>query len=573
MNKESRIIDLIYLTHSKYSDIQLAGDYRGRLKLWENWLEKKHNENSDSGNAFIDEQNEYIMIENLIRHFIHKRLDWIEKSVTDPNLKKKYLRLFPPFCQNRKIKEFLFHFFQIKESNDGNEIDFYFLNKSEKELRILWDIYKLTRTLQSIEIIQTHLNSPRGSFVPSLGVEHSHKTLENLKNAIHLLIKICVKPKYLEQILEKFPKSAFTPSNILKRKTSNSFLINDIVLEKFDYRNYFFHIYFKPNIKAIYLETEYTFDFNYLDYEIIRQEFLIDWIHNKLKDNISKEKILKKYTVGTKNFFEIIQKDPKMEITLLKRLPKDEFNDIISDVNEAVEESFKTPVDPMSDNFGEFSILLSGFKKALKLAKKPIEAFEQYLKKNRSDELDQQEARLMPSSKNEGGMKKSVSEYQIKIIPDQEVSFSFFCERNSDFKKQHSLLQARMGPRHYGMFNRSINKILSSVTKNKIIIRRTPRHEWSVPYIITEMRGDESFEHFLILGAEVQNKQLGMGYSSKIDNDLKFIPYFVYGTKTLQPEYGNPIEERTVKGVPYTIYSFNSPSVVEKVIELTEKMI
>ncbi len=64
-----------------------------------------------------------------------------------------------------------------------------------------------------------------------------------------------------------------------------------------------------------------------------------------------------------------------------------------------------------------------------------------------------------------------------------------------------------------------------------------------------------------------------MGYSSGSEESFELKTYYVYGSKEEQIEMGSPVETRIVRGRQFYIYTFTNPSVIDKVLELTDLVI
>ena len=575
MKTKKKLVDLIYLD-SQRLDKDLKKEYRARINTWMDWINTMLDKVVEE-EIYVDEQSEYFMANSFLKSFLTKRLDWVLESVDNSELRNKYLLALPPFNQTGNVKQFFLHFFQFKDSPEQKTLEFRYLNKSEREVRILWDINKLIKTMQTISILQKHVSGPK-PFISSFTRTDVVNNLSSLKKALTLLVKICIKQEFHDQILGEFPIDCFEPEAILERKESEDYYVNDVVLEKFDYRNYFFHIYFRSNLKAIYKGRDLTFKFNYLDYEIVRQEFLIHWINQRLTNNPRKWEILDNYTMGRKTFSEVIEKTPELEITLLKRLPKNIFDDLMAEVNDSIQnEEDRAPVDPMSEKFGEFSKQFVLFEKAKELAQKSIQAIRKYLGK--SDRPEPSWKDMVSKEQNDKNTNESEdsddtfdTQYNIKILKKKEIDYPHFCEVNSEFSKQISLLQTKMPPDQHTRFQKTVSEYLSKISESAIIKRRTPRHEWAVNYQIQEKWGETENNQLLILGAEVKRKQLSMGYSSGNDEDFEFKTYFVYGSEEILIEMGNPVETRKVRNKTYHIYNFTVPSVINKVMKLVEEV-
>ncbi len=562
MKGNRKVVDLIYMDSIKIES-ELKRDYWARINTWKGWmndmLDKVVNED-----VYVEEQTEYFTANNFLRDFLIRRFEWVMESISDQELRIKYLLALPPFNQIGSIKRFFLHFFQFKDVSQQNRVQFQFYNFSEREVRILWDMFKVVRTLESIEILSKHIAGSR-PFNSIFSKDYILSSLSSLSKALALVVKICLKPEFHNQVLTDFPRDCLEPEAVLNRKMSEDYMINDLVLEKFDYRNYFFHIYFRSSLKAIYKGKDLTFKFNYLDYEIVRQEFLIDWINNRLANSPIKIHVLESYTIGRKTFQEVIDNNPEMEITLLKRLPKPVFDALIAEVSENVDNEDQAPVDPMSEEVGEYAQTFRLFQKAKEIAEKSIEAVRNLFSSS-DDEYDDDEF-----ENDELGPEES--EFKVRNLKKSEIDFPYFCPENSKFSKQMSLLQAKMPSDLFTRFNRKVGDYLAKVSESHLIKRRTPRHEWTAPYMINEMVGDESHTYLLILGAEVKNKQLSMGYGKGMEEKFDFKPYFVFGSKSKMISMGRTMETRKVTGKVIQVYSNSNQNVIEKVMELLDLVI
>ena len=364
--REKKLVDLICL--DKYQEnIDLRSVYQSKMNTWLDWMNKKLDKA-----AFEElsnkEQEEYFVVNRFLRHFLLSRFEWILESISNEKLQRQYLLVFPPFNHQGSIKRFLLHFFCLKEV-DRQNLEYCGLNNTEKEIRILWDIYKLVKTIDTVAVLKKSV-SGANPFQSQFSSDYIGKILKTVEEMLTLLVQICVKPEHYRDLRYQFPLGVFKPETILNRKENNSFLINTVAIEKFDYRNYFFHFYFKSSMKARYKGKELSFRYNFLDFEIMRQEFLMDWLNCRLKNNPKKMAVLEKYRVGNRSFKEIIKQSPEKEIQLLKKLPLNVFNDLVAHVNASVDPDDRTEVDPLSQNTGELAQQLKVFEKAKELTKK-----------------------------------------------------------------------------------------------------------------------------------------------------------------------------------------------------------
>ena len=562
---KKKLVDLIYLD-GKQMESDLKSSHRARIHVWLEWMDKKL-ERGPLEDLLVDEQSEYLVLSNFLNNFLNARLDWIFDSVSDADLRNKYLLALKPFSQQSGIRDFLRHFFQFQDDPNNTDLKFAFLNHSEREVRILWDVYKLIKTKESIDVLLKSTLDEK-SFPSVFSQEYIFNMLTGLSEALLLLVKICVKLKYHGQFFLDFPMDCLEPKPILRRHMLKDYLINDIVLDKFDYRNYFFHIFFRSGMKAMYQGEKLVFEYNYLDFEIIRQEFLTHWLKQRLAGNSKKKEVFDRYVIGGQTLSEIIKKDPGAELRVLKQLPKEIFDDLIADVNEAVDDQDKTPIDPMSEKFGQFAKQLLKFKTAKELAKRSVEIIRSYVSKL---------GKTSPNTNPKIDQKKSVkvkevvkSEFQIEILKKSDIDFPYFCEDEKKYSKQLALFKANAGKTDFVNFDQRIQDHLYDLEESKVLKRRVPFHEWTIPYRINEVTGEETNIQLLILGAEVKTKPLGMGYGISVKKQFKLDTYFIFGSKKRVMTMGSRFEKRQVDGESYYIYDFFNPLVIEQALKLIQ---
>lgn len=563
--KNKKLVDLIVL--DKYQDnTNLVDTYWARINAWQSWVNHQLDRVA-SQSISKDEQDEVFVVNYFLKNFLVKRIEWILEFVEDQELRHKYLLVLPPFNQQGNIKAFLLHFFRLAEQEGHQSLQYSPLSESEKEVRILWDIYKLIKTIDTVEVLKSSIESPNP--FPSRFPRHQVKsTLKTMCEMLNLLIEICVKPDHYKTIRYQFSPELFTPEAILKRKESYDYFVNPVILEKFDYRNYFFHIYFKSSLKAIYKGKDLVFKYNYLDFEIMRQEFLIHWLNERLKNNPKKQEVLNNYVFGQKRFSEVIEKNPDMEIPLLKKLPGHVFNELIAQVNEAVDEKDKVSVDPMSATSGEFSKQFQLFNSAKQLARKTTQAIRESIGSFKGAISKSDQTAKNPSPPSQKAVLDPESTFQIKLLGEEDIEIPFFAEDGDQFSDRLSRLTSALSKEQLDELGRCVKAMFDKVGTEKLVKRAVPHPEWSLPCLIKEKTKYGVSIQLLILGAEIANA----GGSDGDHNGIQ-TPYFVYGSKVRNFEMDQPLENRTVMEKPYFIYNSSVSQVIARAFALASMVI
>lgn len=242
----------------------------------------------------------------------------------------------------------------------------------------------------------------------------------------------------------------------------------------------------------------------------------------------------------------------------MQQLPLNVFNDITAEVNENVSEDLKTDVDPLSENHGEFSKVAEKFELARNLAKVSIDKVKAFVKKKKEPKP---EPAPEPKPAPEPEPQKLETVYDVIKVKNKQINFPYFQQETKTYPQKLALQRVKMG-NNYAVFGKYITKLFNNISESNLITRRTPKHEWTMPFVVKEITGDDVTNHLLILGAEVKAKQLGMGYSSKAgQNAYQFTCYLIYGCDKDQPKMGEPLMERHARGIRFQEYNWVNPLV------------
>lgn len=569
MAKEGKkVVDLIYIEKQK-DEAAVLKDYKFSLEYWKGALKKlqeyyfEQHFNSTSPDVL-----EILAMRKFLGKFVQARLEWIINEVKDASLRRKYLNVLPPFPHQGGIKRILLHFFQMAESKDKKSLVYTPKNDIEKEISILWDIYKLRKTIDSIETVKKSLSKP-DPFPSIYSLQEREKCLDSLKTVFQLMFQMSIQKEHQKTLYQGLSTELMQPENVLERQSQNASFVYPHVISKFDYRNHFFYVYYSPGMKAKISGKIKSFYFNYLDFEVIKQEFLVDWMNRRLKGNERKREVYQKYCIGDKTIDQIVQEDPQKELEVLKQLPLAVFNDITAEVNEVVSAELKTEVETFSENHGEFARVNEEFEKAQSIAKSPISKIKEMLKgkKEASNEAPEPVPEPEPEPEPEPPAEPT---YAVIKLKKNQIDYPYFQKEASTYKSKLSLLRVKMGSA-YTEFNKDLGKFLSTITDSAVIRRRTPKHEVIFPHIIKETLGDDVTHHLLLLGAEVKAKQLSMAYSTSAtaaEDTHSYTCFFMYGTDLPNESLGEIIDKRNARGIEFHMYNFASADVQKQAMKM-----
>ena len=272
MKPEKKVVDLIYIKRQK-NNLEIINDYNFLVNHWKELLKKiqeiyfeRHFDSS------APDVLEILGMRQFLGKFLQSRLDWVANEVKDEKLKARYLNVLPPFPQKGGIKTLLLHFYQIIETGNAKGIQYKAKNDVEKEISILWDIYKLRRTIESIETIKTSLSAP-DCFPSIFSIDKRKICLDSLKQAFQLMFQMCVQKEYQRELYNATSADYIKPELILERQEDGRTYVYPHVIKKYDYKNHFFYIYFNSGMKAKIAGKIKEFRYNFLDLKSSNRSF------------------------------------------------------------------------------------------------------------------------------------------------------------------------------------------------------------------------------------------------------------------------------------------------------------
>ncbi len=563
MTENTSNTDKLIVVEKLKESPQLIVEYNQLLSHWKNNLknlqEYYYGQHSDSAAPDVKE---VLASRKLLGGFIQIRLDWIESAVREESLKSRYLNVLPPFPQKDGLSKMILHFFQTKETEDKNNILYEEKDSVERELCILWDVYRLRRTIESVDTIRKSL-SKNQVFSTILSKRKQVDGLTSLKKVFNMMFQMMIQKEYRAELYSGFKTELINPENIRKRQDEMQSYVYPEIIQNYNYRNYFFYAFYSPKMKIKVADSEQTLYYNYLDFEVIKQEFLIDWLVNKVGESEQKDEIYAKYSMEGKTLLEAVKENPKKESEVLLQLPLAVFNDVAAQVNSVAKKEVKTEVEPQSENHGEYSVFAREFEKAQQFARESFRKLK--LKLKGGDKND--ERKVIPSKDLEVKPEEVESTFEFHDVSEEQIDNPFIGKVGDTGRSMTAALRSRMGPT-YRDFNKELGDRFKVIPETATISRRSPGHEIIYPKIITETKGKKIINHLLILGAEVKSQQLSMSVSTTGMQQPAhtYTCFLLYGSDKPNSSLGTAIEARTANGIRFQMYDILQPETRSKAL-------
>lgn len=565
-NASQRSITNLIKTDSVENPDQYIENCYNEVEKWKNYWKEKQEEYFEQT---FDTNSPAVLEANEIRRFFNQHLQGKLTKIKEssPQEKLQALRFLIPFNAENGITDFILHFFQLEIQ--GGKPEYVQRDPFEKEVRILYDIYKIKKTMECIDVMRKTVGHPDKEFKSQFSEAEKKENLEQLREVLKVLFRFTIKPEFQKSLFENISMDTISGESIFERRVGNLFYCYPHVIEKYDYRNLFFFIYFREGLSAKVGKADKTFHYNYMNFEILKQEYLTHWLESKLKDNPQKQQIYKTFKVNERTIASWLEEDPSQEMALLKELPVSTFNNLVHEVNDHVEDDLKSDIPSMDETHGEMGEFKKGIKEAAKLARSSLKKLKSFL--NRKKEVDETPPEPPEPSKPEADVPAPKadlgSQWQIMALTAKQIPYFYLCQSASKYRSKLAMVRSKLGGEFQNL-EKLVTKLMVAFGETGAVRRRTPKHDWTVPYAMKYTEGGHVTDYLFILGGEAKVKAKGMGYSA--GDEYNYLPYVIFALGSPDETYGEVEGERRVRNKTFYEYSIANPQARAKVVEFMQ---
>jgi hypothetical protein len=512
--------------------------------------------------------------------FLTPRMDQLAKAGGGERLLT--LQLMVPFDTPGGLQDFLLHFFQMAPTVLDGALVYEERDPFERDVFLLYDLYRVKKTLEAVEAMQKARKSPATAFPSLLDEGKIGAVLSSLADALGLLYSQCLPEELVRTLVPKLSPELLSGAAVLERREQNLLYTFPQVLQSYRYRNFFFMIFFREGFRAKLGGQERDFRYNHAYFQLLRHEYLVHWLTVPLKNDPRKYEVYQHYQVRGKSLLNWLAEAPEKEVEILKLVPARYFNDLTSRVNERVPEALSAGPVPQSEAFGFYHELKRQLSHAVNYTRAPIEELRAHVKDQKplpprpapagkaagAAPAAQAPAAAKPAAPAKpAGVKSSwgVATLNVDSIPE-----AFFTAPPGQHKMQLNVMKTKLG-KDYAAFAEFVTAVLEGTPDAEKLMRFAPRHEWAVPFLMRRTLHNATREYLLILGGEVSAKPKGMRVSAKEEHD--FVPYFIFAAqKDPEGDFGAPVGERKANKQAFLEYSFASPGVIQTVVAMVETL-
>lgn len=335
-------------TPNQYSE-NIISSFRTNLDLWEHRVSDLIEEEKSGNSASTGEvQKELDQLVGFLKRRLFKRLSAIKKYPEE--LRLVYLRCLEPFFTEEGIAQFMSYYYDV-EVFGKIYIRYRKKKELEKEVNVLVDLYKVKKTIETITTLQKAVVSD-DPFHSRFTKEEQVEFLKTLKDIFKLFFFRFVKQEYRKKLFNALSEKQLEKKKIIAMKKKGLSFLQPQIFKNTEHRDKFITVFFSTLLRTKTSSEIKDLHFNYLNFELLKNEFLTDWIIRKLKGNEAKNKVLQTCLIGSQTVADMISENPEKEAEILQSLPIGTFNDMAEQINQNVKETDKMPIPTLSKKHG-----------------------------------------------------------------------------------------------------------------------------------------------------------------------------------------------------------------------------
>lgn len=353
---------------------QRLAQHRESLRVWDAyWRDKVE----DYGAADDTEAlAEVAQIRAFIRELVMPRLEQVAQS--PPAQLGPFLKLMIPFASEGGLQEFLLHFFQLEQDGAGKLV-YRRRDPFERDVFLLHDLYKVRKTLEVVDTLRMARGIPERRFPSRFSEADIRRTLDGMTEILQLLYRQCLPPQQVTELVPQLGPHLFHGAAVLARREADVCHGLPQALEKYDYRRFFFLLYFKSGLRAKVGGEARDLRYNFLHFQILRQEFLQHWLTEVLREHPQKYQAYQRYAFRGKTLLAWIAEAPEQEADLLAEMSAPAFESVAGEVNALVPDELKVGAATESATTGFHFRLKQQLAEAAAMAAAPLEALRRRL--------------------------------------------------------------------------------------------------------------------------------------------------------------------------------------------------
>jgi len=226
----------------------------------------------------------FVRINHLRQVFRFYIIPALETALQNPAGKQEQFVRFMPFLfDDDDFAQFLKHFYAVSREEKG-EWEFKERDSYKQDELMLYDLYKVKRTMNGIIAFLKDLDQRRTLFPSLFSKKQQIELLKNMNSALFLTFKLSLKPEYQVEIFQHISLSYIQNERIEERRKKGILYGRPSQLDSNPYRRVFFHLLFRTSMQTAIKNKPTTIRYDLVDFEQLMDEYFGHFLQDGNED-------------------------------------------------------------------------------------------------------------------------------------------------------------------------------------------------------------------------------------------------------------------------------------------------
>ncbi len=235
------------------------------------------------------------------------------------------VRQLPFLFSEKGLVRFFNHFYAVQRSEEKGWV---LANRDPYKMDelVLFDLYKVKRTMNGISELLKELKTSRLDFPSSFKRDQQPAILKGMNSALFMVFKMAVKPEYQVELFKNIGLNYLYEDQLEERRKKGIIYARGDKPDSSPYRRIFFHLLFREAIKTKIKGKETRIEYNLIDFEQLIEEYFAHFL-DESSPPVETMKIYHCFHIQGKSLAKNILEEPDQETLLFEDI--DEIKTII----------------------------------------------------------------------------------------------------------------------------------------------------------------------------------------------------------------------------------------------------
>jgi hypothetical protein len=189
----------------------------------------------------------------------------------------QFIKQIPFLFSEEQTLGFFDHFYGVKKDTEKGWC-FTKRDPYQADELVLFDLYKVKRTMNGINQLLNELKTSRQDFPSSFKRDRQTEILKGMNSALFMAFKLAIKPEYQVELFKNISLNYVYEDQIAERRKKTLIYSRGEGPDSNPYRRVFFHLLFRDTINTRIKGKETKIHYNLVEFEQLLEEYFTHFL-------------------------------------------------------------------------------------------------------------------------------------------------------------------------------------------------------------------------------------------------------------------------------------------------------